>query len=149
MDSLQIVELLFPFLGDHFKPSYWVADFVAKQEKHGELQPIIVRVEGFEYLTLWYLLLDRDCNLKGYFNLEKCEYDEGWAENPIGSYCKKKKRSKFDKGIIESYEIRETDHVDARTTVIDSLMYRTTINSDGKLNTNRIDSVRITKRWRK
>src|SRR6266850_1831562 len=66
MDSLQIVELLFPFLGDHFKPSYWVADFVAKQEKHGELQPIIVRVEGFEYLTLWYLLLDRDCNLKGY-----------------------------------------------------------------------------------
>ncbi|UXE68831.1 MAG: hypothetical protein KA713_09755 [Chryseotalea sp. WA131a] len=146
MDSLQIVKLLFPFLGDYYKPSYWIAGLVSKQEKIGDLQPIIVRVEGFEYMTLWYLLLDDNCNLKDEFNIEECGYDASWGENPIGMYCKKVRRSKFDKGVIDTYEIKEIDFKDNLIT-IDSLTYHTIINSDNKFVTKRKDSIRITRPW--
>jgi hypothetical protein len=144
LDSLQKAKLLKPFI-NYFSPRQYIAHFVSKQEKIGNFQPIILRVVGTDYLTLWLLLLDNNCKPVSVFYLEGQNCEGPWETDSTTMSCPVK-RNKFNKNKIDSYEIRTTDFLDSNKSIIDSLVYTTEITDRGEFKTRRIDSVRYVRR---
>ena len=147
LDSLQKTKLLAPFV-KYFPPYSHIAHFISKQDKIGDFQPIILRVVGTDYLTLWLLLLDKDCKPVSLFFLEGENCEGPWDTDSTIMDCPTK-RNKFIKNRIESYELRTTDFFNSNKSIIDSLVYTTEINEKGEFKTKRIDSVRYTRRKRR
>jgi hypothetical protein len=144
LDSLQKTKLLEPFV--QWFPAYqYIAHFVSKQDKIGEFQPIILRVVGTDYLTLWLLLLDNECKPVSVFYLEGKNCEGPWETDSTIMDCPIK-RNKFKGNKIDSYEIRKTDFLNTDKSIIDSLVYATEISEKGEFKTKRIDSVRYVRR---
>lgn len=144
LDSLEKTELLKPFV-EYFPPYQYIAHFVSKQDKIGNFQPIILRVVGTDYLTLWLLLVDNDCKPVNVFYLEGENCEGPWETDSTIMGCAIR-RNKFNKDKIESYEIRTTDFLNSNKSVIDSLVYTTEISDRGEFKTKRTDSVRYARR---
>jgi hypothetical protein len=144
LDSSQKALLLKPYV-KYFPPHQYIAHFVSKQDKIGIFQPIILRVVGTDYLTLWLLLIDNDCKPVNVFYLEGENCEGPWETDSTIMDCPIK-RNKFTKNKIESFEIRTTDFLNSSKSIIDSLVYITEVNEQGEFKTKRTDSVRYIRR---
>jgi len=157
LDSLQKVWLLTPFVTT-FKSRalesvlrtdipenstwYFRAQFVARQNKIGDLQPLILRVDRDGYLALWLLILNEQCIPVSCYQLDGCRRDL-FVKDSTGTFCTK--RNKIVGNRIDSYETRETWAANGKPPIVDSIVYRTQIGAKGQIVTTRIDSVRYFK----
>jgi len=142
LDSIYKVRLLTPALKIHddWINDKWVlgdmtAYFISKQEKVGDILPIVVYAGGTDYSALILITLDKNCNVVSSFILKGG--DCGWPYCPV-------KHSYLNKDKISSYILNVSYRQDFMTvpSTIDSISYLSKISADGKIETKRLDSTR-------
>ncbi|MFM8914349.1 MAG: hypothetical protein ACKOE6_15740 [Flammeovirgaceae bacterium] len=141
LDSAEKQNLLFGILKNGFPPYTHRVHFVAKQEKIGRFQQIIIQVGGTDYLTSMILLLDENCRPVSHYILEGKDC-EGVFETDSTIMACPIKRNHFDGNVVQSTEIRRNEYLHSDKILIDSLSYETEFDTSGQFNTRLIDSVR-------
>lgn len=143
LDSGQKEKLLRGVINNGFPPYMFDVHLIAKQQKIGKYQPIILWVGGTDYLTSVLLLVDSDCNPVSHLILEG-ENCEGPFETDSTIMLCPIKYNQFQGNKIESQEVRRIEFFDSGKTIIDSLSYHTEIDDMGQFRTERLDSIRYT-----
>jgi hypothetical protein len=138
--------LIAPFLPkgygvDYAKEEMW-AWLVAKQQKIGNFQPIIVSEVGVhDYEALQLVVLDKMGEPVDEFDLEE--------ENPFphnaGYPYTYHAYSLLNKNEIESYRISERTDSAKRQVIIDSNVFRSIIGTNGKIATKQIAKLQVIK----
>jgi hypothetical protein len=125
-------------------PKVMYAYFIAKQEKLGDLTPIIISLNGDDYGALLYLLLDKDYKPVSYIELHggQCGGPGPLTRDSLMPLCTIK--HSFLKGNeISSYILQPLLKFNQDLpAVIDSVTYKSVIQPDGRIVTKRIDSTR-------
>lgn len=147
LDSIQKVKLIVPVtsFGGDYLIHFMNAVFVSKQKKIGEYTPIIIHLNGDDYGSLIYIVLDKD--LKAVSSLE---LEGGFCAGPtkindsLCILCDHKESFLKGKEIF-TYVLKEsTKTLDSLTMAnYDSLSYQSRILSSGIIETKLIDSTRI------
>jgi hypothetical protein len=132
----------------------WIKDdirayLISKQEKIGKLQPIIILTSGTDFGALLMIILDEEGDeISGLF-LSGGE-DSGPLEDMDSVLLLQPyKRSFFVSNQINSYSLsaRVKTYKTNKPDIIDSVSYRTTIKLNGTIVTEKIDSVRIKRKY--
>ncbi len=113
------------------------AYFIAKQDKIGDLQPIIVQVSGDDYDALKMILLDKNNAVVNAFNIAGGM--QGGPETIGDSLTQYEARnySYLNKNIVTNIQINISDFADSlkKPSIIDSAVFKTVIANTGKINT--------------
>jgi hypothetical protein len=120
------------------------AFFIAKQHKIGDLQPLIIRIQGDDYVSLSMILLNKDnkyvsgYNISGGFNSGPDQQGDSIETYEARSY------SHLKNSLINTYYIYETDPMDTvkTTALIDSNAFESIISTSGKITTKQVAKVR-------
>lgn len=121
--------------------------FIAKQKKIGDLQPIIVQIGGDDYGSLTLIILNRDLipvsgyNLSGGMNSGPYQMGDSLVALPDNIY------SILEKDKFITYRVVESFFNDSlkRPSNVDSVVYKSKIESNGKIATKKVDSIRYHK----
>lgn len=112
-----------------------MAHFIAKQDKIGDVQPILVMISGGEYESLTMILLDKNnkfvdgVNLFGGLDSGPYQHGDTLMIFPV------KRTSVLDKGKVIIYESTRKQFADSLKlpTIIDSNVFVSSINKEGKV----------------
>jgi hypothetical protein len=111
------------------------AFFVSKQDKIGDLQPIIVHIGGDDYSSLTMILLDENNNFVSGYNISG-GMDSGPEEkgDSLISF-EATSYSHLNDNKITTFRINETDHTDStkKEVIIDSNVFVSVIGKAGKI----------------
>lgn len=117
--------------------------FVAKQKKIGTLQPILLKLNGDDFNKTILINLNEENHPVSFLFVageEFCGSDHDF-------YCEKSTHSIFNNEEIITYDLVKTESSNNDdTSYTDSIVYKSIIKPDGTIETNKIDSVRITKK---
>lgn len=113
------------------------AHFIAKQDKIGNLQPIIVQVGGDDYDALKMILLDKNNSVVNVFNITggmqggPSTIGDSLTEYEVQNY------SYLDKNVITNTKISISDYADSlkKPSIVDSDVFKTVIDNAGKIRT--------------
>lgn len=144
LDSQQKEWWIKPFV-KVFPANSYKAHFVSKLSSIHNLQPVILRVAGTDYETLWLLLLNKNCEAVGLFYLEG-ENCEGPMENDSTVVFCPVRRNRMRGNSLITHETRISESLTSGHRVIDSLTFATTIDRSGRFVTKRLDSIRFYKK---
>jgi hypothetical protein len=153
LTALQKTKLIAPFISKELNVNYkysrdlMQAYFISKQKKIGDLQPIIIEINGDDYSSLTMIILNKMNVPVSGFNISG-----GMQSGPteIGdsliSYDKKSYSYINDNKIL-TYRIRETDYTDStkKDEIIDSNVFASTISRTGKFITKQVTTKKFTK----
>jgi hypothetical protein len=151
LDSIKKRRIIAPIICKDvtFRDSSYAAQYmstylVAKQDKLGDLTPIIFEVDGDDYDALIYTLLDKNDNLVSSFFLEGGLDGGPEIDTDTLILLSPQKVSFIKTNIISSYILHIYIRPKKDTTIytVDSISYKTIINKDGQIKTSRIDSER-------
>jgi len=153
LNEQQRIKLIAPFImkelgvNEKYAGDLMSAYFVSKQNKIGNLQPILIKISGDDYGSLTMIILDKsDTPIDGY-NVEGGK--EGGPTEIGDSLIRFEARrySHINNNVITTYDINETDHTDTtkKQELIDSEVYKTVINKNGTFSTRRIVKVGFAK----
>lgn len=128
--------------------SYMNSYFIAKQNKVGPYQPLIIWTSGDDYTSLILALVDSAFNpvshfiLKGGFQTGPYEINDSltsWGEEKFAD---------LNGNTINSYSLFSSVWTDERndSVFVDSIIYKSEILDNGQIKTERKDSVRLLKR---
>ncbi|MBI3220948.1 MAG: hypothetical protein HYZ44_15645 [Bacteroidetes bacterium] len=140
LDSQQKEKLIKPFLKTLPVYSYQ-AHFISKLSPVDNLQPIILRVVGTDYHTLWLLLINKNCTPISFFYLEGENCEGPMETDSTVTFCPVR-RSICKGNTIVTYETRTSEAVSDKKSMVDSLVFTTTFNKRGEFVTKRKDSTR-------
>jgi hypothetical protein len=120
------------------------AYFVAKQDKIGNLQPILIRLQGDDYVSLTMIILNKEnkyisgYNVSGGFNSGADQRGDSVETYEARSYSHLKDNK------INTYYIYETDPMDMikTTASIDSNVFESIIGANGQFKTKQVAKVR-------
>ncbi len=149
----QRIDLVAPFILKTLKaqPDYARdlvrAYFIAKQNKIGDIQPIILHISGDDYMSLTMILLDKnDKYLCGYNISGGIMGGPTSIGDSLESY-ELKSYSKIGDDQITTYRLTETDHTDTtkKQITIDSNIFETRITPNGNFLTKQTLKSRYTK----
>jgi len=142
----QKIQLIGPFIkkelgvNEQYAADLMTAYFVSKQKKIGDLQPILIQIEGDDYGSLTMIILD-----KNHKPIDGYNVDGGPQGGPteLGDSLIKYEVRRYShiKGTdITTYDITETDHTDTtkKQETIDSEVFKTIIGTSGTFSTRRI-----------
>lgn len=144
--------LLGPFIKQELKldPAYvrdWMnAWFVAKQDKIGGLQPVIIRLDGDDYGAVTMILLDDNNRYVGGCNISGGEQPGPTEVGDSLEVYSWKDYAVINKNVIINYQLERTDYKDKskHISVVDSVVYRIKIDNKGQFNKSRIGSTKYT-----
>lgn len=147
LDSAQKMRLLAPVtdIDSNYVVEYMDAFFVSKQKMIGEFTPITIYLCGDDYITLLYILLDKNLNPASHYIVYGGECG-GPADGENGELIMTPIiHSFFKENKFFNYSLTETVKPDSIThpSVFDSVYYESEILPAGKIQTKRIDSVRF------
>ncbi len=111
------------------------AHFIAKQDKIGNLQPIIVQVGGDDYDALKMILLNKNNSVVNVFNITggmqggPSTIGDSLTEYEVKNY------SYLDKNIITNTKISISDYADSlkKPSIVDSDVYKIVIDNNGRI----------------
>lgn len=147
LDSTQKMRLLAPVtdIDSNYVVEYMNAFFISKQKMIGEFTPVIIYLDGDDYESLLYIVLDKTLNPVSHYTVYGGECggpidgeDRTLIMTPIiNSFFKENK--------FFNYSLTETVIPDSIThpSIFDSVYYESEILGTGKIQTKRIDSVRF------
>jgi hypothetical protein len=132
----------------------WIKDdisayLISRQEKIGKLHPIIILTSGTDFGALLMIILDEEGDeISGMF-LSGGENSGPLEDLDSVLLLRPYKRSFFNSNQINSYSLsaRVKTYKTNKPDIIDSVTYRTTIKLDGTIFTEKIDSVRIKRKY--
>lgn len=148
MDSVQKMKYVVPILGidTSYVIQYMSAAFVSKQKMIGDLQPIIVWVNGDDYESLIYILLDKTLKPVSHlvlFGGEHAgpvdEFEDGTLQYPTLTHSFLKGDEIKWYALIEYVKPDTIDH----PSTFDSINYLSKILPTGEITTKRLDSIRF------
>ena len=147
LDSAQKMRLLAPVtdIDSNYIVQYMDAFFVSKQKMIGEFTPITIYLYGDDYMTLLYIVLDKTLKPVSHYIVNGGEWG-GPADGEDGALILQPTiNSFFKENKVFSYSLTETAKPDSIThpSIFDSVYYESEILSSGKIQTNRLDSVRF------
>lgn len=122
--------------------------FVTKLKTHNNIQPIIINATNEELDELLLITVNDDLTVVDVFCLSGNEGCVGINESnfPYLKLCPERE-SKINDYTILTFHKKITNKVgnssEIDSVIIDSLTFKTTINKNGTLTTNKIDSIRI------
>ncbi|PTQ96969.1 hypothetical protein C8P68_104463 [Mucilaginibacter yixingensis] len=144
--------LLGPFIKQELKldPAY-VRDemnawFVAKQDKIGDLQPIIIDLEGDDYGAVVMVLLDSNNKYVSGYNISGGEQPGPTEVGDSLEVYQWKNYAVINKNIITNYQLEKTDYTDTlkHVSLIDSVVYKIEIDNKGRFNKSKLSSKKYT-----
>lgn len=113
------------------------AHFIAKQNKIGDLQPIIVQVGGDDYEALKMILLDKNNSVVNAFNITGGMQGGPWTIGDSLTGYELRNYAYLDKNVITNIKINISDYADSlkKPSIVDSEVYKITIRNNGKIST--------------
>ncbi len=141
LDSQQKEKWIRPFV-EAFPAIEYRAQLVAKLSPINNLQPITLRVVGTDYLTLWLLLLNENCDPVSVFYLEGKNCEGPMENDSTVIFCPVRK-NRINGSTLITYETRMAESKVSGHLVFDSLTFSTSIDSRGQFITKRLDSIRF------
>jgi len=149
----QKIELIAPFISkllnvnEKYPRDLMKAYFISKQNKIGDLQPIIVQIGGDDYNSLTMIILDSygkplsGFNVSGGMDGGPTEIGDSLISYEARSY------SHINNNEITTYRITEIDHTDTtkKQITIDSNVFKSFIKLDGTISTKQIVKTTFTK----
>lgn len=116
------------------------AYFVSKQKTIGAIQPIILKLFTDDFDALVLICLNSKNTPVDFFILDREEFCGSNHE----TYCEKSRHSILNGNEILTYDLYKVESSsDDKFLYTDSIVYKSSINADGKIKTLQTDSVRI------
>ncbi len=145
LDSAQVMKYIQPVYPDYAVWFFGQVKLISWQDKMGDLQPFIVRIDGQDYNGLVYIVLNKYNIPVSKFELTGGPYDVITDSTYVmPTYF----HSKIRNGEIDSYKLYMYYWVGdsiQRPFNIDSICSKSMVQPDGKIITTRTDSVRYTR----
>jgi len=152
LNKYQKAALIAPFISkeldveESYSRDLMNAFFIAKQDKIGDLQPVIIYIFGDDYGSTTMILLDKNkkyvngFNLSGGFGAGPTEMGNSLMIMPTI------RESIIKKNIIITKEIIQSDYADSlkRASLVDSTLFKTIIEKTGKFKTKQTVKVKYT-----
>jgi hypothetical protein len=126
------------------------AFLISRQEKIGELQPIIIQVSGTDFGALLLIILDEHGEEVSGMFLNGGEDSGPLKDMDTVLLLQPYKRSFFNGNQIKTYSISALvkTYNTNKPDIIDSVSYVSKIELNGTINTRKIDSVRIERKYK-
>jgi len=147
LDSAHVMKYIQPVYPDYAVWFFGQVKLIAWQDKVGDLQPFIVRIDGQDYNGLVYIVLNKNNIPVSKFELTGGSYDmEDDSSFIMHTYV----HSKIKNGEIDSYKLYMYQWVGDSVEKpfkfkIDSICRKSVLQPDGTLITTRTDSVHYTR----
>ena len=147
LDSLQKLKFIAPFMkdvGPEWVSSNMRAYLLAKQNKIGDLTPIIINLEGDDYNSIMLILIDSNNKPVSNLVLTGGESAGPLDETDSTVTYNSDQNAYLHGNEITSYTVvvcQSTDTI-PKPSIIDSMTYHSFIKSTGEIVTQRIESVR-------
>ncbi len=129
-----------------FVGQYMNVHFISKQQKIGDIQPILVMIRGDDYQSLTMILFDKNLNPVDGFNV--CGgFDSGpYVHGDTSMIYPDNRYSTINNDKITTYRITEKHFDDSlkMPTVVDSVVLQSLIRTTGKITTKTIGYRRYT-----
>ena len=149
LDSAQKFKLIVPITGIDagYVCQYMDAYFISIQEKAGDYQPIVIQLSGDDYGSLLYIVLDKQNNPVSHLLISGGECAGPISETDSTMEICPITQAFFNKNKINWYRLHVNERIieDENKTVpsiIDSIYFQSEINTEGKIITKKIDSIR-------
>ena len=134
--------------------TFWIKEdiqayLISKQEKIGNIQPIIVQTNGTDFGALLLINLnEKGDEISGMF-LNGGENSGPLEDLDSVLLLRPFKRSFFNYNQVNSYSLSAwvNKYKTNKPDIVDSVTYRSTIEMDGTIKTQKIDSVRIKRKY--
>jgi hypothetical protein len=125
------------------------AYFISKQEKIGNIQPIIIQTSGTDFAALLLINLDNKGNLLSGMILTGGENSSPQGELDSLLFLRPYTRCFFNKNHIKSYTLSAMveKNRNNKLAIIDSVNYESVIESNGTIKTKKLDSFRYKRNY--
>jgi hypothetical protein len=129
----------------NYSGKFILSHFISKQEKIGNLQPIIIYTTGDDYQSLILAVLDSTLNPISHIVLSGGLFSGPYEVNDSLTCWQNETFSKINGKDIQSYISKTYVWTDSRndSAFVDSLVFSTKIRANGTIDTKQTDSLRI------
>jgi len=131
--------------------SFMTSHFISKQQKVGEFQPIIIYTSGDDYSSLILAVVDSTLTPISHLLLSGGQFAGPYEVNDSLSCWGEDKQSVIKGQRIKSYKLNTYVWTYSRndSAFVDSIIYQSRILENGRIETDRLDSIRLIKNIKK